>query len=248
MLLGFPSQLQSLRSRLMRFLDGAFVAGDEPGGKLRGFYLTSGVQEGAPLDRILSGMADVYDRPQKASGAGGSGRAYFLNRLLTEVMFPEAGLVTMDPKAQARQRARLIGAIAGIAALCVLTMSAWGVSFAKNRSFQNDLLARSTDAETAIKESGVDLKEVRDSDADLRAALPALNAMRDLPRGYAARAERRAAARHDVRALPVEPQPPGREESYREIAAPRDAAPAAAAAGADQCRRTVAIRASCTSH
>ena len=95
LLLGFPSQLQSLRSRLMRFLDGAFPAGAEPAGVLRGFYLTSGVQEGAPLDRILSGMADVYDRPQTG---GGSGRAYFLNRLLTETMFPEAGLVTMDPE------------------------------------------------------------------------------------------------------------------------------------------------------
>ena len=185
MLLGFPSQLQSLRSRLMRFMDGAFVSGDEPGGKLRGFYLTSGMQEGAPLDRILSGMADVYDRPQAASGS--SGRAYFLNRLLTEVMFPEAGLVTMDPKAQARQRVRLVGALAAIGAVCVLALAGWGVSYARNRGFQSDLLARSGDAESAMRESGVDLKEVSDSDADLRAALPALNAMRGLPRGYAAR-------------------------------------------------------------
>jgi type VI secretion system protein ImpL len=186
LLLGFPSQLQSLRSRLMRFLDGAFVSGDEPGGKLRGFYLTSGVQEGTPLDRIMSGMADVYDRPQKA-GAGTAGRAYFLNRLLTEVMFPEAGLVAMDPAAQARQRARLVGAIAGIGALCLLTLAGWGVSFAKNRSFQNELLARTTEAQNAVKEAGVDMKEVRDGDADLRAALPALNALRNLPRGYADR-------------------------------------------------------------
>jgi len=185
MLLGFPSQLQSLRSRLMRFMDGAFVAGDEAGGVLRGFYLTSGVQQGAPLDRILSGMADVYDRP--ATAAGGSGRAYFLNRLLTEVMFPEAGLVAMDPKARARQKARLVGAFAGIAAVCVLTLGAWGVSFARNRSFQNDLLAKTDAAETAMRDSGVDVKEVRETDADLRAALPALNALRDLPQGYAAR-------------------------------------------------------------
>ncbi|RHW17004.1 type VI secretion system membrane subunit TssM [Sphingomonas gilva] len=184
LLLGFPSQLQSLRSRLMRFLDGAFPAGAEPAGVLRGFYLTSGVQEGAPLDRILSGMADVYDRPQTG---GGSGRAYFLNRLLTETMFPEAGLVTMDPKARARQKTKLVGALAAVAAISVLTLGAWGVSFAKNRSFQNDLLAKSTEANGLFKQSGVDLQEVRDSDADLRAALPGLNAMRALPYGYAQR-------------------------------------------------------------
>ena len=184
LLLGFPAQLQSLRSRLMRFLDGAFVAGDEPGGVLRGFYLTSGVQEGTPLDRIMSGMADVYDRPQRAQG-GSQGRAYFLNRLLTEVMFPEAGLVTMDAKARARQKSQLIGAMAGIGALCLLVFAGWGVSYAKNRAFQNDLLAGTTEAESALKDSGVDLKEVRDGDADLSAALPALNRLRDLPRGYA---------------------------------------------------------------
>lgn len=186
LLLGFPSQLQSLRARLMRFMDGAFVAGDEPAGVLRGFYLTSGVQEGAPLDRILSGMADVYDRPAQSAG-GSSGRAYFLNRLLTEVMFAEAGLVTMDPKARARQRGRLVGAFAAIAAVALLTITAWGVSFARNRSFQNDMLAKAGDAQTQLHDSGVDLKQVRDGDADLRAALPGLNALRDLPRGYAAR-------------------------------------------------------------
>lgn len=185
LLLGFPAQLQSLRSRLMRFLDGAFVSGDEQGGLLRGFYLTSGVQQGTPLDRIMSGMADVYDQPQRA--AGSSGRAYFLNRLLTEVMFPEAGLVTMDPKARARQRSQLVGALAGIAAVCALVCLGWGVSYAKNRTFQNDLLASTTDAAQGLKDSGADLKEVRTSDADLQAVLPALNKLRDLPRGFAAR-------------------------------------------------------------
>ncbi len=97
----------SLRSRLMRLIDGAFLGGDMPGGVLRGFYFTSGVQEGAPLDRILSSMADVYDRPAQPSPAGAGGKAYFLNRLMTEVMFAEPGLVRLEPKAHMRQRVRL---------------------------------------------------------------------------------------------------------------------------------------------
>lgn len=187
LLLGFPSQLQSLRARVMRFLDGAFVAGDEPTGALRGFYLTSGVQEGAPLDRIMSSMADVYSQPAQPAGSGSSGRAYFLNRLLTEVMFPEAGLVTMDPRARARQRTQLIGAFAGVGGVALLTLLLWGVSFARNRSFQSDLLAKTNAAGQLLHDSGVDLKQVRDSDADLRALVPALNALRALPRGYADR-------------------------------------------------------------
>jgi type VI secretion system protein ImpL len=186
LLLGFPAQLRSLRSRLLRFVDGAFVAGDEPAGTLRGFYLTSGVQQGAPLDRILGGMAEVYDRPAEAAG-GGTGRAYFLNRLLTDVVFPEAGLVATDARAKTRRRGQVAGALTGIAAAVVLVIGLWGVSFARNRAFQADLAARSAAAEAQLREAGVDLRQVREDDADLRAALPGLDALRALPHGYAAR-------------------------------------------------------------
>ncbi|MDO7843818.1 type VI secretion system membrane subunit TssM [Sphingomonas immobilis] len=188
LLLGFPSQVQSLRARLMRFVEGAMVSGDEQVGTMRGFYLTSGVQEGAPLDRIMSGMADVFDRPaQVRSGQGGSGRAYFLNRLLTEVMFPEAGLVTMDPRARARQRTQLVGALAGVAAVVVITLALWTMSFFANRAFQQDLIVKTQAAQVALKDAGIDLKQVREGDPDLRAALPALQLLRNLPRGYADR-------------------------------------------------------------
>ena len=186
LILGFPSQLQSLRSRLMRFLDGAFIAGGASNASLRGFYLTSGVQEGAPLDRILSGMADVYDRAAQPARPGASGKAYFLNRLLTEVMFEEAGLVQMDPKARSRQKARLAAMFVAVGVTTLLTITAWGVSFARNRDFQGDMLAAATQSQEQIKQDGLDLIEVRDSDPDLRQALPALNALRNLPQGYAA--------------------------------------------------------------
>lgn len=187
LMLGLPAQLRSLRARLMRFLDGAFVTGDESAGVLRGFYLTSGVQDGAPLDRILAGMAAVYDAPAQ-SASGSRGRVYFLNRLLGEVMFPEAGLVSTDPRAKARLRARLIGTIAAVGLATVLVLAAWGVSYARNRGFQNAVAAQAVVAESQLREAGVDMKQVRDGDADLRAALPGLNTLRNLPRGYAARA------------------------------------------------------------
>lgn len=192
-MIGFPAQLRSLRARLMRFADGAFVSGDEAAGQLRGFYLTSGVQEGAPLDRILAGMAQVYDQPVAAelptglgAGGAGAGRAYFLNRLLTEVMFREAGLVTLDPAAKVRRRGQLIGALAAIGVVAALVLTAWGISYARNRTFQNDLTQQTARAEAQLREAGVDLTQVRGDDADLRAAIPALDTLRNLPRGYAA--------------------------------------------------------------
>jgi type VI secretion system protein ImpL len=188
MMLGFPAQLRSLRARLMRFAEGAFVAGDDALATLRGFYFTSGIQEGAPLDRILAAMGDVYEQPV-AGGMEARSRAYFLNRLLTQVMFPEAGLVSTDSRAKTRRRAQLIGALIGIGVAAALVLAAWGVSYARNRSFQSELADRTAAAATQLREAGVDLTQVREDDADLRAALPGLDTLRTLPRGYA---ERRA--------------------------------------------------------
>lgn len=188
MMLGFPAQLRSLRARLMRFAEGAFVAGDDTPASLRGFYFTSGIQEGAPLDRILAAMGEVYEQPV-GGGMEMRSRAYFLNRLLTQVMFPEAGLVTTDTRAKTRRRAQLIAALSAIGIATALVLAAWGVSYARNRAFQSDLADRTAAAAAQLRDAGVDLTQVREDDADLRAALPGLDTMRNLPRGYA---ERRA--------------------------------------------------------
>lgn len=186
MMLGFPAQLRSLRARLMRFAEGAFVTADEPAAHLRGFYIASGVQEGAPLDRILASMAMVYEQPAEAV-PGTRGKAYFLNRLLTEVVFPEAGLVTTDPKAKARRRGQMIGALSAIALASLIVLIAWGTSYARNRAFQNMLTEQTAIAEGQLREAGADLTQVREDDADLAAAIPALETLRNLPRGYAER-------------------------------------------------------------
>ncbi len=186
LILGFPTQLGSLRSRLARFVDGAFIAGDQASSAmLRGFYLTSGVQEGAPLDRILSGVAQVYDT--QAGGRSQSGRTYFLNRLLSDVVFAEAGLVQTDPAARARQRARTIGGVAAIGAAAAVILGLWGVSFFGNRGVQTQLLASTQQVQTLTRETGVDLVEVRATDPDLEQSLAVLRSLRNLPQGYADR-------------------------------------------------------------
>ncbi len=189
LILGFPSQVASLRARLARFVEGALTADQDTPPMVRGFYFTSGVQEGAPLDRILGGVAAVYDAPQTARGGQGGqggqgGRAYFLNRLLKEVIFAEAGLVQSDPKARARRRTALIAGVAGVAAVSAAIIALWTVSFVRNHALQNQLLTGSQNVGTEVRETGVDLVEVRDSDPDLEQSLSLLRALHDLPRGY----------------------------------------------------------------
>ena len=181
LILGFPAQVAGLRARLARFIDGAFLAEAAGRPALRGFYCTSGVQQGAPLDRLLASVGAAYTPP--AAGAGG-GRAYFLNRLLNEVVFAEAGLVSGDPKAVARRRAQLIAGLAAVAAVSLLVLIAWAVSFAQNRGLQGRLLAGAQNVDQEVRSSGVDLAEVRESDPDAEQSLAVLRALRDLPRGY----------------------------------------------------------------
>ncbi len=182
LILGYPAQIETLRSRILRFMEGAFLAGGDDVGVPRGFYLTSGVQDGAPLDRLLSGVASVYDQPQVA--ASGQGRAYFLNRLLDEVVFPESGLVQHDARARTRRRGALIGGLAAVAGVAVLTGILWAISFVGNRDLQSKLQSAAINAQAEVRSVGVDLVEVKATDPDLEQSLAVLRALRELPGGY----------------------------------------------------------------
>jgi type VI secretion system protein ImpL len=180
-ILGFPSQIETLRSRMLRFIEGAFVAGGDDVGALRGFYLTSGVQSGAPLDRLLGSVAAVYDQPQVSQGHG---RAYFLNRLLTEVIFPEAGLVQDDRRSRRRRRVALIGGLSAIGGVSVLILILWAVSFSNNRVLQGEMLRAAQNAQAEQHATGIDMVEVKATDPDLEQSLALLHALRNLPGGY----------------------------------------------------------------
>jgi len=182
-IVGFPGQIAGLRSRIVRFLDGAFPtqAADAPA-PLRGFYLTSGVQQGTPLDQLLGGVAAVYDAPVRSDAKG---RAYFINRLLSEVVIPEAGLVQTSPKARARRAMLLTAGLAAIGLVTLLVLGLWTMSWIGNRGMQNQMLAGAQNSAQEVRADGVDLVEVRDSDPDLEASVSVLRALRNLPGGYA---------------------------------------------------------------
>ena len=93
-IMGFPTQFASLEKPLSAFVGAAF------GGNtmLRGAYFTSGTQEGAPMDRLTGAMARTFGLPAARPAAhAGSGRSYFLGRLLRDVVFNEAALVRRPP-------------------------------------------------------------------------------------------------------------------------------------------------------
>lgn len=94
-IIGFPLQMASCETSLSRFIELVFHQNpyqDNP--FFRGFYFTSGTQEGDPIDRILQSIG-------KSAGLQGIARdmaleteakSYFIKNLFTEVIFPDQGL------------------------------------------------------------------------------------------------------------------------------------------------------------
>jgi len=94
LLLGFPIELSSLRDMTAQFLDEAFSPGNfSKAVNLRGIYLTSGTQEGTPIDRVMGSLAANFGlNRQNVPAYSGQGKSFFLTQLFKNVIFPESML------------------------------------------------------------------------------------------------------------------------------------------------------------
>nr|WP_253949080.1 type VI secretion system membrane subunit TssM [Mangrovicoccus sp. HB161399] len=141
----FPAQVASLKPVAEEFLSELFQENSyEHRQLLRGVYFTSGTQEGTPIDRLMQGMARTFGIGRQAIGSGrGSGLSYFLTRVFSDVIFPEAGLVSADDKVERRYRwSRRLAVAAAVLAAAGLG-GAWTRSYLGNR-------ALTAEAETQI--------------------------------------------------------------------------------------------------
>ena len=148
----FPAQLEAVLPALEGFVRRAFRrTAEAPRQALRGVYLTSGTQEGNPIDRVLGQLSRHYGitmrapRPRAGAGAGagvgtsGGGKAYFLSTLLQKLVIAEAPLAGTNLKR--RQRRRWIAAGAGgVFTVVVLTACVgWWVSYRSNLDYVSNV-------------------------------------------------------------------------------------------------------------
>ncbi|HEY7576686.1 MAG TPA: type VI secretion system membrane subunit TssM, partial [Acetobacteraceae bacterium] len=180
----FPGQLASLEPVLTEFLQAAF--GATSGGAaplLRGVYFTSGIQEGTPFDRLTGTLARALgvEQSSTASLQPVQGRSYFLERLMKQVIFGEAQLVSRNPAAM-RRRLMLRAAGFAVAGLLVVGATAvlWQVRHAGQREIDAATAALAGYERTA---GGLPLDPVADD--DLARLAPLLDQARTLPGGGA---------------------------------------------------------------
>jgi type VI secretion system protein ImpL len=115
-----PKEFGALRAVVGAFVSDVFRPSKyETSSLLRGVYFTSGTQEGTPIDRLIGALSRNFGLHEAARPAfSGQGKAYFIHRLLTDVVFPEAGVIGTDRKLE-RQLA-LLHAFGYVAAACLV--------------------------------------------------------------------------------------------------------------------------------
>jgi type VI secretion system protein ImpL len=141
LIFGFPRQIAGARRPLLEFVSEAFgTSAFERGVLLRGVYLTSGTQEGTPVDRLLGSLARTFGLGVRAiSTPGGRGKAFFIHKLLMEVIFKESGLAGVNRSVEVR-KALLQGATyVGICAVTILGALAFALSFRSNSAYLADV-------------------------------------------------------------------------------------------------------------
>ncbi|MGU7775887.1 type VI secretion system membrane subunit TssM [Burkholderia sp. MR1-5-21] len=178
---GFPQQFAGLENVLQAFLNDAFSTSRfEQSALLRGVYFTSGTQEGRPIDRVMSAVASALGlRRQVVLPDASAGRAYFIMRLMRDVIFQEAGLAGTNAVLEQRRAWLQRIALGLIGVLLAAALIGFFVSYGRNRAYVSTVEQRVADLQKRA--------QATQPGDDPLALLPLLNAARDLPGGYADR-------------------------------------------------------------
>ncbi|MEP3918858.1 type VI secretion system membrane subunit TssM [Ascidiaceihabitans sp.] len=181
---GLPGQMALMRDNVSEFLRRVF----EPtryktNAMLRGFYFTSGTQEGTPIDQVLGAMSRIGEGGGgfASSFMSGKGKSFFIHDLLKKVIFEERDWVSHDRKA-IRRTAIFRGLAIGTIVLGTLgLLGALGYSYWQNASLVE---IAEKEADTYEREAITEINRELIGDIQLDPILPFLNDIRDMPAGY----------------------------------------------------------------
>ncbi len=179
----FPHQFSSLNNLLRSFLDDIFSSTHyDLTVMLRGVYFTSATQEGSPIDRIMGSLAQNFglDR-QSIAAATTQGKSFFINRLLSDVIFQESGLAGTNLKFENKRAWLQRLALAGVFAITTLIAVVWFGSYFQNQAYIDDVSAQTSALKTTVDD------EFEPTQDNPLLVLEMLNKARNIPGGYADR-------------------------------------------------------------
>lgn len=138
---GFPARIEALGDVVTDFIKQTFNPNRyDTDPILRGVYFTSATQEGSPIDRMMASVSANFglDRDMGKQQTN-SGKSYFLQRLLKDIVFPESELVGTNKKLET---SLVWGRRIAIAASVLATAGAitlWLGSIAQNKIYMAEV-------------------------------------------------------------------------------------------------------------
>ena len=160
----FPLEFASAKENLALFVDQLFQQNPyQENPEFRGFYFTSGTQEGAPIDRVIQSISQQFDfAPGLSAGTQPAveKKSYFIKDVFTDVVIPDQHRV--EQTSSSARRGRLVRWGVGAAAAALLVLFAAGLSQALVRS-QLDL----SNVRSAAQEAALVQWDGRDAATDL---------------------------------------------------------------------------------
>ena len=137
----FPLEFAGIKRNLSELLGHVFMVNAFQGTPIfRGFYFTSGTQEGKPLNRVLGRMGQAMGirLPEQAVQQVVESKSYFLHDVFMNVVFPDANVAARSESEVRRQMLMRI-AVAGAAGLLAFVIAVPSIiSFVNNRRFLKD--------------------------------------------------------------------------------------------------------------
>mgnify|MGYP005988563807 FL=1 len=167
-IIGFPKQLQLLKSELSSFLSDIFENTQyEKDAMLRGVYFTSGTQEGMPIDRLVNQLA--YNQQQNANQS--TGKSYFISDLLIKVAFAESSLAGIDLKLEQKLSWIRRFSAATIASTAATISLIWGAGYLYSQSYIEEV-------EANIDQSILQAQQISRYESSPISALNVLNSLK----------------------------------------------------------------------
>lgn len=170
---GFPMQFAAIQRKLGIFISQFSTESRLQGNMLlRGLYFTSATQDGSALDQVISSVSQRFGFDGNIARQNNStGKSFFINRLLTDVIFGEAGLAGTDLANEKRANILQKTAI-GVIGLCTLALiGVWFLSHGKNMEMMEGVEANAGQLNNSINELTTDSLDILQTSAMLNDAI-----------------------------------------------------------------------------
>lgn len=178
----FPLEFTGLKRNVSDLVATMFMVNAFQGTPIfRGFYFTSGTQEGRPLDRVLArmGAAMGVRPPEAAVQAPLESKSYFLYDVFMSVVFPDGDLAARSAGELKRQALMRVAVSAAALLLGVIVAIPGVVSFFNNRTFLMETEDRAKAASAVVWNDGKPAGGKLEALAPLLERLQEIDAFRD---------------------------------------------------------------------